>query len=542
MSNELWHASRVKSKYSGGFYKVGSKAMNTPAYNRDYYEKNKEKWVINRQKRAGKSEDKGRILTEEQAKKKANDKTIHLSNGMEIPDWIVRMYTFPVSNIIDFVNDHKSNKKNGPNDSNWEIDDYGKTRHKKQKKAKEPKEVIDENANLSFFKISDFLFGKKSLKHAAVMQTSSGGSKSKYAGGFEMKNNRLNNTKAYNHDYYMKNKEKWSKDGKGNKDSEKKGQNYGSLFFIPTSWFNTALELSVAALYTGFLVVDRLLNQPSNKTSEPRIPKSEVKDKLSKTVNDHKYVYKVTRPDGSVRYFYSEAEYNAYLSNLQRKESPCTVEEDMKAVNPKYFTDKRNNDENCAYCTLAYDLRRRGYDVTAISENDKAFEDVYADTIRGWYKGGDKAYTHHRAEVKNNAVDSTEETSKLYKELSSQGTGASGFVMCTWKTGGAHAMAYQVIDGEAVIIDTQRQVVYDERTFAKEVAKNCVWAYSGPQDDYWDDYLVSYMRTDNLEPSKNVASKVKNVDGSSKHSYRDDPGKFDKVELEQKTTARKDSP
>ena len=44
---------------------------------------------------------------------------------------------------------------------------------------------------------------KDSLSHARK-------SKSKYSGGFVKKGNRSNNSKAYNHDYYMKNKEKWS--------------------------------------------------------------------------------------------------------------------------------------------------------------------------------------------------------------------------------------------------------------------------------------------------------------------------------------------
>lgn len=34
-------------------------------------------------------------------------------------------------------------------------------------------------------------------------------SKSKYKGGFITKNGRKNNSKEYNHDYYMRNKEKW---------------------------------------------------------------------------------------------------------------------------------------------------------------------------------------------------------------------------------------------------------------------------------------------------------------------------------------------
>ena len=38
------------------------------------------------------------------------------------------------------------------------------------------------------------------------------GNRSKYEGGFITKNGRSNNSQAYNHDYYMRNKDKWNKD------------------------------------------------------------------------------------------------------------------------------------------------------------------------------------------------------------------------------------------------------------------------------------------------------------------------------------------
>ena len=36
--------SSKKSRYKGGFKKVGSRFNNTSEYNHDYYEKNKDKW------------------------------------------------------------------------------------------------------------------------------------------------------------------------------------------------------------------------------------------------------------------------------------------------------------------------------------------------------------------------------------------------------------------------------------------------------------------------------------------------------------------
>lgn len=52
------------------------------------------------------------------------------------------------------------------------------------------------------------MFSKK-YTYNLVLAHSSTGSKSKYSGGFQVKNGRKNNTSAYNHDYYIKNKEKW---------------------------------------------------------------------------------------------------------------------------------------------------------------------------------------------------------------------------------------------------------------------------------------------------------------------------------------------
>lgn len=48
------------------------------------------------------------------------------------------------------------------------------------------------------------------LAHSAAAR-----SRSRYSGGFTTVNGRLNNSSAYNHDYYTKNKEKW----KDNRDS-----------------------------------------------------------------------------------------------------------------------------------------------------------------------------------------------------------------------------------------------------------------------------------------------------------------------------------
>lgn len=50
----------------------------------------------------------------------------------------------------------------------------------------------------------------KKHHYSLVLAHSSGRSRSRYSGGFTTINGRLNNSSAYNHDYYVKNKDKWA--------------------------------------------------------------------------------------------------------------------------------------------------------------------------------------------------------------------------------------------------------------------------------------------------------------------------------------------
>lgn len=58
------------------------------------------------------------------------------------------------------------------------------------------------------------------------------------------------------------------------------------------------------------------------------------------------------------------------LPDLTLKTKATILDEDMAAINPSYYTnDIAHYDENCGACTIAYDLRRRGYDVAAVDED-----------------------------------------------------------------------------------------------------------------------------------------------------------------------------
>jgi len=53
------------------------------------------------------------------------------------------------------------------------------------------------------------------------------------------------------------------------------------------------------------------------------------------------------------------------VDSFERKTRPSTIEEDLKATNPSFSTAQSQWTNNCQRCVPAYEMRRRGYDVTA---------------------------------------------------------------------------------------------------------------------------------------------------------------------------------
>ena len=136
---------------------------------------------------------------------------------------------------------------------------------------------------------------------------------------------------------------------------------------------------------------------------------------------------------------------------------------------------------NCAYCTLAYDLRQRGYDVEASAayygtENDNA-------EIESWYEGG--KFT----ECSFSDVESIEK-----EILDNSPEGSYGQFGCYWILGGGHAMVYEVKNGEVWLRDCQHNEKYKLKEY--------------PLREYF--FSVDYMRTDNLKLTDRALVGVKN--------------------------------
>ena len=141
---------------------------------------------------------------------------------------------------------------------------------------------------------------------------------------------------------------------------------------------------------------------------------------------------------------------SAYVDSktgLKLKSKELDSKEDMKRVNPMYGDALKGSKNNCMACSIAYDMRRRGYEVRAKNINFG----LKTSEMQNYYKD-----SHFSGLMRiGNALD----------EIRSQPDGARGAVSVRWTTGGGHSMAYEVNGGKVTIIDSQTSKRYSERTF-----------------------------------------------------------------------------
>lgn len=267
-------------------------------------------------------------------------------------------------------------------------------------------------------------------------------SRSKYKGGFI----KGKNTSEYNHDYYIHNRDKWKTDIK------------------------RGIQIAADKLSDLYRFVSSKLNQneaifPEKIGSES----GEVTNIKTKTGN-HKYLYRVTY-HGRYRYFYSETEYYSFMKNVSKKNGDWSIEEDCAAVNPDY--PKEGYTLNCGSCSIAYDIRKRGYDVSATERYGTLKSDVPK-----IYKNG--KWSNYPKEKKNNVRS-------LTNRLSRYENGARGIIDVNWSDGsGGHLMNWEVVNGTVYFIDAQSNTIrsggeMERHEFSID----------------WDS--VKYMRTDTLE-------------------------------------------
>lgn len=174
-------------------------------------------------------------------------------------------------------------------------------------------------------------------------------------------------------------------------------------------------------------------------------------------------------------------------TGLKLKASETTPEEDMKRINPSVYDFDTNTKNNCMLCTTAYELNRRGYDVSA-GKTTKGFT---ANTVKEWFPKAEVKDAYNPPAFSEEWKKSRQRASwginkelseQTINELKKQPNGARGNIMVTFATMGGHSMVYEVNDGNVIIRDCQINQTYKK---PEKILNSCA--------------TVQYARTDNVD-------------------------------------------
>lgn len=209
---------------------------------------------------------------------------------------------------------------------------------------------------------------------------------------------------------------------------------------------------------------------------------------LIKSVSDSRKYYH----DGRTDYTKSEGAYEK-LSELKKKTAPTTAEADARATNPGFGVKQRGKVNNCVYCSVAMEMRKRGYDVIARSRGHgmslldcaKWFKDSKPTALMSYRNPKES-----RKDWVNRAYD------RFCRELESQGSGASGIVVFQWeKLGGGHALYYSVGSNGRVNF-------YDGQSGKSGKALDVSFSLADPSE-------YAYLRVDNCEINPTITESLR---------------------------------
>ena len=184
-----------------------------------------------------------------------------------------------------------------------------------------------------------------------------------------------------------------------------------------------------------------------------------------------------------------------HISDLPKKTYNGTGDQDAIFANYRYghgYDDEYYS--NCYSCTMAYEMRRRGYDVTAIPDDNGEFS---ADYILNTFIGSNKESQHVRRELSNYKEKiSDDDLNMLESTLKSKfSDGARGNLAVGWtRYGSGHSISWEIQDGDLIIRDCQTGEVYHS---LKEIS-----------DRTYGMWRIDFTRLDNLEVTDNICRYV----------------------------------
>lgn len=181
-------------------------------------------------------------------------------------------------------------------------------------------------------------------------------------------------------------------------------------------------------------------------------------------------------------------------SALSKKIPPMTEKQlhdkVVKQINSDFGA--KGTKMNCRRCTLAYEMRRRGNDVKATPSLYASGQDLKGLSTATTSFGGSRQapqsiWGHNQIGTREHFIrgEAKAKSDTIFSTLNKQPNGSRGELAVGWKMGGGHSMAYEVIKGKAVVIDTQSSKMYrTPRDFDK---------FASTTND------AAYTRTDNVK-------------------------------------------
>ena len=158
------------------------------------------------------------------------------------------------------------------------------------------------------------------------------------------------------------------------------------------------------------------------------------------------------------------------------KSQELSEKEDLKRVNPDVNDFNSNSKSNCVLCTMTYEMRRRGYDVTANKagqgywdrEINKFFQDYKVEEIdRPNYRKNFKDKEYDKGSNQFSGGGKQFATRAIDKIIKSQPEGSRGNITVDWGAsmgGGAHSMFYEIKNGNLILYDGQIAKIYNDPT------------------------------------------------------------------------------
>lgn len=176
--------------------------------------------------------------------------------------------------------------------------------------------------------------------------------------------------------------------------------------------------------------------------------------------------------------------------------------DDMAAVNPTYGQNIKGNTNNCVLCSATYDLRRRGYDVTAKLCSTGMYTDKFVKELYGVKKLDEVGASNWTNVYKN--------CEKKYPE------GSRGLISVNSIFGG-HAMAFEIKGGKMEIIDAQsnqkRKLTDQELSFFSPNATRAVRL--DDKEVIWDKASIACAELKS-DWKKTISAKKKALSSSEK--------------------------